>query len=84
MLQNGPSRKLFDSMCTDDKNCVILAGYSVEGTLAQKLGTEGAIKEVTSLDGRMLPLNCQVENISFAAHTDVLGSWSFVKEMLPK
>ena len=44
----------------------------------------GALKEVTALSGAILPLNCQVENISFAAHTDVLGSWSFVQEMIPK
>lgn len=39
---------------------------------------------MTALSGAILPLNCQVENISFAAHTDVLGSWSFVQEMIPK
>lgn len=40
-LQSGASRQLFDSMCSDERNGVILAGYSVEGTLAHTLATEG-------------------------------------------
>jgi cleavage and polyadenylation specificity factor subunit 3 len=37
MLQNGPSRNLFEKWCTDPKNGVVITGYSVEGTLANKL-----------------------------------------------
>lgn len=84
MLQNGPSRRLFESMCSDDRNGVILAGYSVVGTLANQLANEGALKSIESLSGETLPVNCQIESISFAAHTDVLGAWSFVQEMQPK
>ena len=39
MLQSGFSRNLFDAWCEDAKNGVVLAGYSVEGTLARTLET---------------------------------------------
>jgi Cft2 family RNA processing exonuclease len=35
MIQNGLSRELFESWCTDKRNGVIIAGYCVEGTLAK-------------------------------------------------
>ena len=35
MMQSGLSRELFESWCTDFKNGVIIAGYSVEGTMAR-------------------------------------------------
>lgn len=35
MMQSGLSRELFESWCTDKRNGVIIAGYSVEGTLAK-------------------------------------------------
>ena len=37
MLQNGLSRRLFDRWCEDSNNGVVLAGYSVEGTLAKDI-----------------------------------------------
>ena len=36
MLQNGPSRELFEAWAPDPKNGVVFTGYSVEGTLAKK------------------------------------------------
>jgi Cft2 family RNA processing exonuclease len=35
MMQSGLSRELFECWCTDKRNGVIIAGYSVEGTLAK-------------------------------------------------
>ncbi|KAJ8910178.1 hypothetical protein NQ315_002898 [Exocentrus adspersus] len=37
MLQSGISRELFDNWCVNDKNGVILTGYSVPGTLAKEI-----------------------------------------------
>ncbi len=37
MLQSGVSRQLFDRWCTDEKNLVLIPGYSMEGTLAKKV-----------------------------------------------
>jgi cleavage and polyadenylation specificity factor subunit 3 len=41
MLQSGISRELFESWCTDPLNGVIIAGYSVEGTLAKVRRSRG-------------------------------------------
>ena len=35
MLQSGLSRELFEKWCENEKNCVIIPGYCVEGTLAK-------------------------------------------------
>ena len=44
-------RQLFDRWCTDDKNGVLIPGYSVEGTLAKKLLSMP--DEVQGMDGRV-------------------------------
>jgi hypothetical protein len=36
-LQTGISRHLFERWCDDERNGVVLAGYTVEGTLAHDL-----------------------------------------------
>ena len=61
MLQNGPSRKFFEQWCSDKRNGVVLAGYCVEGTLAKEIMND-SVKEINSLSGRKLPLNCEVKN----------------------
>ena len=44
MLQSGGSRILLEKWASDSKNGLILAGYSVEGTMASVfLITEGAL-----------------------------------------
>lgn len=50
MLQSGLSRELFEAWCTNEKNGVIIPGYSVEGTLA-KVGEHPA--------GDMVPAGCR-------------------------
>ncbi|KII67498.1 Cleavage and polyadenylation specificity factor subunit 3 [Thelohanellus kitauei] len=60
MLQDGFSRDLFELWCSDSKNGVIIAGYSVDGTLAK----------VMSINGRPLSRKCSIDYISFSAHAD--------------
>jgi cleavage and polyadenylation specificity factor subunit 3 len=36
-LQSGISRQLFEAWCDNDRNGVIIAGYTIEGTLAHDL-----------------------------------------------
>ena len=81
MLQSGVSRQLFERWCSDDKNAVVLAGYSVEGTLAKKLMTEP--DEITAVDGRTLARKCTVVSVSFSAHTDYKQNYTFVKATSP-
>ncbi|KAJ8613827.1 hypothetical protein CTAYLR_004916 [Chrysophaeum taylorii] len=81
MLQSGVSRHLFERWCQDPKNGVIIAGYSVEGTLAKKLMSEP--EEVQALDGRALQRKCAVVSISFSAHTDYKQNSEFVEATSP-
>jgi len=82
MLQNGTSRKLFEQWCSDPRNGVIIAGYCVEGTLAKEILLQP--KEITSLSGRRLPLTCEVKYVSFTAHSDFPGTYSYIKQLLPR
>ncbi|GBG27670.1 Cleavage and polyadenylation specificity factor subunit 3 [Hondaea fermentalgiana] len=83
-LQSGTSRRLFELWCSDRRNGVILAGYSVEGTLAKELSKAGSIKEIESLNGTMLTVDCDIKTITFAAHSDYPGTKSFVDQLRPK
>ncbi|KAH8060102.1 nuclease [Aureococcus anophagefferens] len=40
MLQSGVSRQLFDRWASSERNGVVIAGYSVEGTLAKQILSE--------------------------------------------
>lgn len=76
MLQSGVSRELFEKWCGDEKNGVIIAAYCVAGTLARQIQSRPA--EVQREDGRMLPLRCSVEVVSFSAHSDYKQTKEFI------
>ncbi|GBG80885.1 hypothetical protein CBR_g31441 [Chara braunii] len=81
MLQSGLSRQLFDRWCEDKKNACIIPGYCVEGTLAKTILHEP--KEVTKMNGLVVPLNMRVHYISFSAHADFIQTSEFLNELLP-
>jgi cleavage and polyadenylation specificity factor subunit 3 len=80
-LQSGVSRQLFDRWCEDSKNCVLIAGYTVEGTLAHDLLS--APKEVTGMDNRIRSRNCDIEHITFSAHVDFAQNSAFIRAVMP-
>ena len=53
ILQTGVSRHLFERWCDDDRNGVVIAGYTVEGTLAHEL--LNSPKEIVCQDNRIKP-----------------------------
>ncbi|CAM9674566.1 unnamed protein product, partial [Laminaria digitata] len=73
--------QLFDRWCTDDKNCVLIPGYSVEGTLAKKLLSSP--DEVAGMDGRVRQRRCEIEYISFSAHVDFVQNKGFIDGVQP-
>lgn len=81
MLQQGFSRELFDRWCEDPRNGVVLAGYSVEGTLARQL--EANPTEVESSSRRRLLRRCLIERVSFSAHADSVQTAKFVEQVKP-
>jgi cleavage and polyadenylation specificity factor subunit 3 len=80
MLQSSTSRELFEMWCTDARNGVIIAGYSVQGTLAKEITTE-SVDKIDTMGGQKLPLRMSVESISFAAHVDYIQNRDFVRAM---
>lgn len=80
-LQNGISRNIFELICEDERNGVIIAGYTIEGTLANDLLSLPS--EIKCLDNRIKARRCQVEYISFSAHVDYNDNKMFIKKILP-
>ena len=37
VLQSGVSRELFETWCEDPRNCVVIADFAVQGTLARDI-----------------------------------------------
>jgi len=80
-LQNGVSRHLFERWCDDERNGVIIAGYTVEGTLAHDLLAQPT--EITCTDNVVKKRRCQIEYISFSAHVDFSENMGFIKACMP-
>ncbi|KAH9419473.1 Cleavage and polyadenylation specificity factor subunit 3 [Dermatophagoides pteronyssinus] len=81
MMQSGLSRELFESWCSDRRNCCIIAGYCVEGTLAKQILSEP--EEIVAMSGQKLQRKCQIEYISFSAHTDYKQTSEFIRALRP-
>lgn len=85
MLQNGVSRRVFEKICTNERNGIVLCGYSVEGTLAFTLARDSSVKSFQSAFSNVkLDVKCSIEQVSFAAHSDILGTREFVNKIKPK
>ncbi|CEP64208.1 cleavage polyadenylation factor subunit YSH1 LALA0_S10e04940g [Lachancea lanzarotensis] len=81
MLQNGISRDLLEKWCPDDKNLVLITGYSVEGTMAKYIMLDpDTIPSINNPEVN-IPRRCQVEEISFAAHVDFRENLDFIEKI---
>jgi integrator complex subunit 11 len=83
MLHAGLSLEIFKKWAPDEKNCCIIPGYCVVGTVGNKLlaGKRGTVE----IDKRTtVNVNCQVENLSFSAHADVKGILQLIKIASPR
>ena len=81
MLQSGLSRRLFERWCRFSNNGVVLAGYSVKGTLANDLLENPG--QIRAMDGRPLNVKCVTTSISFSAHADFEQTSEFVDALAP-
>lgn len=81
MLQSGMSRELFENWCGDSRNCVIIADFAVQGTLARDILSSP--NDILSRSGARLPLRCQVDAISFSAHADFPQTSEFLDALHP-
>lgn len=94
MFQSGVSRELLERWAPNDKNGVVITGYSVEGTMARHImqepeqieakskNTVGARRVNTGDEDRlMIPRRCSVQEFSFAAHVDGIENKDFIEEV---
>ncbi|KXJ86742.1 beta-lactamase-like protein [Microdochium bolleyi] len=95
MLQNGVSRELLERWAPNEKNGVIITGYSVEGTMAKQIVQEpdqiqavmsrntNAIRRGPGADSEkvLIPRRCSVAEYSFAAHVDGTENKDFIEEV---
>ncbi|KAL1637824.1 endoribonuclease ysh1 [Neofusicoccum ribis] len=94
MMQNGVSRELLERWAPDQRNGVIMTGYSVEGTMGKMILHEpeqipavmtrgNAARRGPNREGEqiMLPRRCSVQEFSFAAHVDGTENREFIEEV---
>ncbi|KZZ95195.1 endoribonuclease ysh1 [Ascosphaera apis ARSEF 7405] len=97
MLQTGTSRELLERWAPNEKNGVIMTGYSVEGTMGKQIVNEpdqipavmtgrNAVNRKMGAGGDedqkvMIPRRCTVDEISFAAHVDGVQNREFIEEV---
>lgn len=81
MLQNGLSREILERWCPEDKNLVLITGYSVEGTMAKFLMLEPDTIPSINNPEITVPRRCQIEEISFAAHVDFQENLEFIEKI---
>ncbi|KAB8232509.1 cleavage polyadenylation factor subunit YSH1 [Aspergillus alliaceus] len=96
MLQTGTSRELLERWAPNERNGVVMTGYSVEGTMAKQLLNEPEqipavmSRAATGLARRggneedqkvMIPRRCTVDEVSFAAHVDGVENRNFIEEV---
>ncbi|ODV89895.1 hypothetical protein CANCADRAFT_97122 [Tortispora caseinolytica NRRL Y-17796] len=84
MLQSGTSRELLERWAPDNRNAVIITGYSVEGTLAKDIVSEPLQIPSMRDSSVLIPRRCMVEEISFAAHVDYKHNSEFIDLVKPK
>lgn len=81
MLQSGLSRDLLERWCPEEKNLVLITGYSVEGTMAKYIILEPDTIPSVNNPEVSVPRRCQVEEISFAAHVDFQENLEFIEQI---
>lgn len=83
MLQAGVSRQLLEKWAPEQKNLVILTGYSVEGTMAKDIMKEPQVIPSFNNPDLSIPRRIGVEEISFAAHVDFQQNSDFIDKVSP-
>ncbi|CAK9438319.1 uncharacterized protein LODBEIA_P25430 [Lodderomyces beijingensis] len=83
MLQAGVSRQLLEKWAPEQKNLVILTGYSVEGTMAKDILKEPQVIPSANNPDLSIPRRIGVEEISFAAHVDFQQNSDFIDKVSP-
>ena len=80
MLHAGMSLEIFKEWCGDSRNCLLIPGYCVQGTLGNKLlaGVKTAI-----IDGKGFEVKMEVSKMSFSAHADNKGILSLINHLSP-
>ncbi|GAB5367781.1 hypothetical protein AAMO2058_001260600 [Amorphochlora amoebiformis] len=81
MLQNGFSRELLEKWCPSHLNGLIIAGYTVQSTLAHEILREP--ETIESMSGQTLEFNMSLLNVSFTAHADFNQTAEFIDYLEP-
>jgi len=73
---------LFKEWAEDPKNLTILPGYCVSGTVGNKVLARQKIIRVDK--HTTIEVKCQIENLSFSAHTDRKGILQLIRHVQPR
>ena len=80
MLHGGLSLAVFKEWCEDSRNTIIIPGYCVPGTVGHSL-LKGA--DLVHIDGKEYEVRCEIQTISFSAHSDHRGIMQVMRWVHP-
>ena len=81
MLHGGTSLQTFKEWAPDPKNAIIIPGYCMPGTIGNQVLTG---EKLITIDGKRVPVNMQVFNMSFSAHADSKGIIELLTHLEPQ
>ena len=81
MLHGGLSLSTFKEWAPEPKNAIIIPGYCMPGTIGNKVLSG---HKTINIEGKDIPVNLKVFNMSFSAHADSKGIMELLTHLEPK
>ncbi|NRA46901.1 MAG: MBL fold metallo-hydrolase [Oligoflexales bacterium] len=87
MLSGGPSAYYAEKLAGDEKNNIVITGYQDEespGRALLNLLTDKSAERAIKVNGKLLPIMCQVSSYSLSAHADKMQMVGLIDKLSPK
>ncbi|KAJ2378200.1 hypothetical protein GGI05_006756, partial [Coemansia sp. RSA 2603] len=82
MLHIGTSLEVFKKWAPDARNMLIMPGYCVAGTIGAKVLAGAKVVDIDQYT--QVPVNIDVQNLSFSAHADAKGIMELIRQAAPR
>lgn len=84
MISGGFSLEVFKQWAPCEQNLITLPGYCVAGTVGHKLSRVKLPTKINVDESTQIDVRCQIQQLSFSAHTDSRGIMDLVRFLSPK
>jgi len=87
MIEGGSSLRLFQEICGDWRNLVVLTGYCSRETVGNSVilfASRNVRKREIEIHGKRVKVNCECLYTPFSNHTDSVGIESVIRQLVPR